>query len=252
MRPMSLVFAGMFSLGVAIGASQSHAGNGNMIYIKQESLAGSTAGNSLTIDQSTADNSLVHGPSAQLLERLGSVSANHPADEIISLSGNALGTTFGTQRGEGNQATLSITGTGGGELQLLQDSSSPDPAAPLSAGTPRGNQATITASGAALGGVIQLGENNTANLDLNGAGTTTGLISQSGSGLSASLSVGSGGSGQIVQIGNNSDTGDVTVTPNASLAYTQVGDNLGPAGPTAVQIISSTNSGNISITQTGF
>jgi hypothetical protein len=252
MRPMSLVFAGMFSLGVAISASQSHAGDGNMIYIKQESPAGSTAGNSLTIDQSEADNSLVHGPSAELLGLLGAVSTSQQGDDIVPFSGNLPGTTFGTQRGEGNQATLSITGSGGGELQLLQDSS-PNQAVLPPAGTTSGNQATITASGAALGGVIQLGESNTADLNLSGGvGTATGLISQRGNSLSANLSVGSGGRGQIVQIGNNSDTGAVTVPPNASLAYTQVGDNLAPVGPTAVQIISSTNSGNISITQTGF
>jgi hypothetical protein len=251
MRPMSLVFAGMFSLGVAIGASQSHAGDGNMIYIKQESPAGSTAGNSLTIDQSKADNSLVHGPSAELLELLGAISTTQQGDDIVTFSGNLPGTTFGTQRGEGNQATLSIKGDGG-ELQLLQDSS-PTQAVLPPAGTTSGNQATITASGAVLGGIIQLGESNTADLNLSGGvGPATGLISQNGSGLSANLAVGSGGSGQIVQIGNNSDTGDVTVPPNVSLTYTQVGDNLAPVGASAVQVISTTNSGNISITQTGF
>lgn len=251
MRSLSFVFVGMFSIGVAINPSPSHAGNGNMIYIKQESPAGPAAGNSLTIDQSAADNSLVHGPSTGLLERLQAVSPSQPADELIPLSGSAPGTNFGTQRGEGNQATLSIKGEGG-ELQLLQDSSSGQPILPP-AGTTSGNQAAIIASGAVLGGIIQLGESNTANLNLSdGVGTTTGLISQRGNRLSADLTVGSGGKGQVVQIGNNSDTGAVTVPPNASLTYTQIGDNLAPVGASAVQVISSTNPGNISITQTGF
>src|SRR5690606_3145587 len=99
-----------------------------------------------------------------------------------------------------------------------------------------------------------LGENNTANLNLNGgtSSITTGLISQSGSNLTADLTVENGGKGQVIQIGNDSNTGQVSVPAGTTLTYTQIGDNLVPVGQTAVQVISSTNAGNISITQTGF
>lgn len=253
MRSMSMVAAGVFSIGVAITGTPSHAGDGNMIYIKQESPAASTIGNSLSIDQSAASNSLVHGPSAELLEVLGTFSANDPqAEMLVPFSGNAAGATFGTQRGEGNQATLTIDGAGG-ELQLLQDTG-PDQQLLPAPGTTVGNQATITASGAVLGGVIQLGESNTANLNLTGGGLpgTTGLISQRGTNLTADLTVEGGGKGQVVQIGNNNNTGQVVVSDQTTLTYTQVGDNLTPVGQTGVQVISSTNPGNISITQTGF
>ena len=249
MRSMSMVAAGMFSLGVAVAGTPSHAGNGNMIYIKQESPAGSTAGNSLTINQSEANNSLVHGPNAELLNVLETFSANDPqADMLVPGSGSVAGSTPSTQRGEGNQATLTLIGDGG-ELQLLQDTSTGQVFLPSA-----GNHAVITARGAVLGGVIQLGENNTANLDLTGDSlpNTTGLISQRGTNLTADLKVERGGSGQIIQIGNHNNSGQVSVSPDTTLTYTQIGDNLVPVSQTSVQIISSTNSGNISITQTGF
>jgi len=246
MRPTRMTVAGMAALGAVVMAAPAHAGDNNQVYIKQESPAGSTDGNSLTIDQSQAFSSILTGPTDQLVDDARNATPGEYLNAVVPLDRAPMGNTA-LQRGEGNSATLTITGSGG-ELQILQDST---PGGVLFLGAGGGNTANATVNGNGLGAIIQVGQLNEANLTLNGDGSS-GLISQFGSNLEASLTVQAGGTGQIIQNGNNSNTGMVEVVTGATVTYTQIGNNLQPVGPTGVQVMSTINAGNISITQTGF
>ena len=211
------------------------AGDNNGAFLIQVSPEGSYQGNTLSIDQSGASDSLVRGIGSQLIGTLptlvlGAVAGSDP--------------TFATQRGEANHATIKMTGNGG-ELQVLQRNFVVAPFLPTQAGG--GNTASLTTTGDALGGLIQVGNGNTANMTLdNGA---TGLIAQWGTSLSATLDVASNGSGTVVQIGNNSSVGTVSVLSGNTVTYTQIGSNLAPG--VSPQIYS-TVPGSITITQTAF
>src|SRR5690606_31930882 len=144
-----------------------------------------------------------------------------------------------SQRGEGNEAKITMTGDGG-VLMLIQDTSPFQAMQPSGSGT--GNTATVTMNGASLGGVFQLGTDNAATLQLNEA---NGLITQFGSNLRADLAVtGPDSSGKIVQIGSR-NTADVAIQGGGTnVTYTQVGNGL--SSSQAMEVFS-TNSGNISI-----
>lgn len=239
-----LAAAGVLAFGLTIVGTPSYAGDNNLIHVKQESFGG--GGNSMMIDQSLANDSLVVGPSEALLEAIRSNQLQTDPN-ASQLRGFPAGESnpAALQRGDENTATLTMTGDGG-VLQLLQDNS---PGQPAAAGT-GGNTATITATGAGtLGAVIQLGNLNNAALNLNGD-SATGLIEQTGGGLTAELTVQPGGSGQIIQNGTNSDA-QLAVQSGSSATYTQNGNNLRSVG-TAGATVFSTNPGTISITQTGF
>lgn len=211
------------------------AGESNTVYIKQESPAGSLTGNSLIIDQSEAQNSLVLGPNVPSMLRF--------LDMDIQ-SGLQGAPRPASQRGEDNEAVITMRGDGG-VLQLLQDTSPFQPMQQAGSGT--GNRATVDMTGAALGAVVQLGTGNTANLVLNEA---NGLVGQFGSGLTATLNVtGPGSSGQIMQIGRGSDASVTIQGSGTNVTYTQIGNDL--TSSQGVEVFT-TNSGNISITQTGF
>jgi hypothetical protein len=235
MRASSLAVSVAATILTLLPASLSQAGDNNTVYIKQESPAGSLNGNSLTIDQSDATNSLLVGPSVSSLAGLLNVSL--PS----SLQG---GQNPASQRGEGNEAKITMTGDGGA-LMLVQDTSPFQAMQPAGSGT--GNTATAVLNGASLGAVIQLGTANTANLQLEQA---NGLITQLGSNLRADLAVtGPDSRGQIVQIGSR-NTADVEVQGSGTnVTYTQIGNDLTSS---QTMEVFSTNSGNISITQTGF
>lgn len=210
------------------------AGDNNDVFIRQLSPSGTLNGNTLSIDQSAANNSSVKGAGPGLfgglpLYLLGTVADNDPL--------------IATQRGEGNSAKLKLTGTGG-ELQLFQSS---DPSAPwVAGGAMANNVAEMTSAGASLGGIIQIGALNEAMLTLD---NSQGLISQLGFGLTAALNVAPSGKGTIVQVGSNSTTGTINVGIGTSLTYTQIGNNLTPSSAATVY---SSNPGNIIITQTSW
>lgn len=235
MRVSSLSVAAAV-VGVIAIAGGSQAGDGNVIHIRQESPAGSPVGNSLSIDQSGASNSLVAGPSLPaLLPYLGLT--------LDAAASSSLRPAF--QRGEGNEATVTMTGDGG-SLLLLQDTS---PGTPLQMpGSGTSNVAVVTTTGAALGAVIQMGTGNNAGLVLD---NSRGLIGQFGTNLRANLDVEAGGNGQIIQIGNRS-TAELSVPAGASATYVQMGNDLGTAGQTGVQVITTTNPGTITINQTAW
>lgn len=253
-------------LGFSFAAGVAYAGDNNTVHIRQESPIGSSNGNTLMLDQSKASNSAVLGPSQGLLDSLAGVQSGtwyfaegnwlykgeyDPESQDpnfdskgITLSSAKAGDNHALQRGEGNSATLKLEGYGG-ELQLLQDTgqSMAEPRNPASVV----NTASATLIGSSLGTIIQQGVENNATLTLTDA---TGLISQRGERLSATLTVGSGGSGQIVQVGDG-NSAELLVNSGASATYTQVGNNLEAIAPTAVEVFA-TNPGSITITQTGF
>ena len=136
-----------------------------------------------------------------------------------------------------------------GKLQLLQSS---NPLTPLVTGMSAGNNTTTaTANDGGVGTVIQVGVANTASLTVSG-NNAQGLISQFGTRLESTLTVGAGGTGTVTQIGSGSNTGPLVVAPGAVLNYTQIGNNLQPMGTTSAQVITASNPGAISITQTAW
>ncbi|MFI0848848.1 hypothetical protein [Mesorhizobium sp. IMUNJ 23232] len=220
---------------LVFGSFPVFAGDNNVLKIIQTSPPGALAGNSLSSDQSLANNSLVAGPTQQMIEDAldGTLAVGdlYRMDQATAPSA--------VQSGQRNTATLTIEGNGG-QLLLLQDNS---------AGGTSGNSAQLSAFGAdSLGAVLQIGDGNDASLTV-GAGAT-GLIVQNGSGNANSLTVGSGGSGEIIQNGNG-NTFPTSVAANTSVTITQNGNNLSPAGVTGMQVFS-TAPGTVAITQTSF
>lgn len=244
MRTILSGSAAALALGAVLAVAPSHAGDGNTIYIIQENPAGSASGNTLSVNQSQANDSFVLGPSDGLLQHLRTLDRNGIVDESVpdALVSTQISLTPALQRGSGNTATLTIDGNNA-EIQLLQDNQNylylADP----------GNAATVVTAGTnALGAIVQEGGSNNAILSL--GNNAQGLIGQFGTNLTANLTVPDSSSGQIVQVGNNSQA-MLSVNSGASVTYTQVGDNLGSVNPATVQVFT-TNPGNITITQTGF
>lgn len=235
MRSTLLGAAAAMALGAILAAGSSYAGDENTIHLKQESPLGSLHGNTLSVDQSTANRSAVGGPNLP-------VSMSPPELTLDMVAGGTPSAAL--QRGEGNVATLTMTGDGG-TLLLMQDTS-PGGALQMP-GSGTSNYAEVTTIGAALGAVVQMGTGNRAELDLD---NSRGLIGQFGTDLNAKLQVGSGGQGRIVQVGHNNRT-ELMVSAGADVTYSQIGNNLTTVNPAAVQVFA-TNPGNITITQTGF
>ena len=211
------------------------AGDNNEAYLIQLSPLGTIEGNTLSIDQEDASDSRVQGIGSQLI------------GEGPSWLFNAIiGTDplLATQRGEGNQATVGMNGTGG-QLQLLQTNFESSPWVPGEAGGY--NNAILNSLGDSLGAVVQIGESNMAELSLDAG--AQGLIAQWGTGLSATLNVASDGQGTIFQKGNGSSVGTVNVLSNNAVTWTQIGDGLTATSP---GLIFSTSPGAITITQIAF
>jgi hypothetical protein len=216
------------------GAFAAEAGDNNTILLIQQSPMGSTSGNTLSIDQSGANGSTVAG-----------VGRGNPLLRG-ALAAIGIDAEYAVQQGEDNVAKLTLTGTGG-DLRLLQSS---NPILPVGAGvTDPTNTATVVARDFANGAVAQIGLGNTATMTLDE--NANGLVTQLGSRLTATLTVGERGNAVITQIGNNSRTPSLEVLAGATLAYTQIGDNIAPPTATPVQVISA-SPGPVSITQTAW
>lgn len=188
-------------------ASAAWAGSGNTITVIQERTFG-TEGNTLTVDQSQADHSLVRG----LLDEAA------------------------RQKGNDNEATLTLEGYGG-VIQLLQDNS-------FTRGA--GNAAVVNAGANSIAAVAQIGSGNLATLDVSGT-LARGTVLQTGSGNNANLTVeGTGANGLIAQIGRNNVT--TLEVSGASVNYTVIGNNLSNAGGPQVY----SNGATVTITQTRY
>lgn len=229
-----------WSLGVlltaaALGFSASAiAGSGNTLRIIQESPNGGSAGNSLSVDQSEANNSLVLGPTAAMTSDLqgGTLTIRDLTPGTDSPDRSAI------QRGANNIATVMITGDTG-QLQLYQDNGE--------ATKSRGNIAKAVIDGG-LGAVLQFGDHNQATLDVDLGGA--GLIAQKGNNNWGKLAVGAAGTGALIQNGNGNSY-MLSVDPGTRTIVTQTGDGMTTPDNSVLRVYSS-NPGTIIINQTGF
>lgn len=201
-----MVFVAALPLAALPGAA---AAGENTIYVLQDS--GTGTGNTLIVDQSLANDSVVRGFGSPL----------SPA----------------TQSGDDNFADLSIEGTGG-VIQLLQDNAA--------VGLP-GNAATITVDGDALALVRQEGAGNLATVDVSGELAQGGVL-QAGSLNDARLTVaGSGATGSITQVGDNNETVLEVLGSGTVVDYTLNGSDLTNAQAGGLQVF--TNGAIVTITQ---
>lgn len=207
-RPFLKAGLGAYLLCLAGVAAQ--AGDGNQIYILQQSSLGHDAGNSLNVDQSAATGSTVAGA-------FGAEAATKPALQI----------------GVGNTGTIDISGANG-QVVFLQEGVS--------------NAATVNLSSAlGMAYLQQDGTANTASLTVDPLGLN-GAIQQIGSGNQADLTVGTGASGSLVQKGDNNQFGFAVSGAGTTASYTAIGNNMAPAG-TGPIVISNGGSVTITQTQ---
>jgi hypothetical protein len=200
------------------------AGDNNRADLLQ--LATGSTGNTLTIDQSQASNSLVAGDPLGQLSSPGLV----PAQQV----------------GDGNSATLTLSGDG--SRAALEQGLVTAPAFD--------NQAVAVIAGlAGFGAIQQLGSGNSASLSVtsqDGQSPAQGLIVQEGDRNTALLTVeGVNINGTLRQTGSdNANTLNVS-GQDSSVTFIQNGSNLvNPANVPGVSVF--TNAGNITITQTTF
>lgn len=221
-------------------AGAAAAGSGNNASVLQETPATATTGNSLSIDQTAADESIVAG-----VER---TEAN--PDDADSI--------FSSQGANGNEIEFLTPGT----PLITADTAG----AATQAGI--GNEATITTGG--LGtfvGLRQIGENNNAGITgdsgqvllfQNGNGNNGTLSTSDSAALASLLQEGNGNTATVIvsgtdsqgilaQIGDENAT-DLNVDTNgASVSFTVQGNNTSATLPASV--VSSAGGGQITIIQ---
>jgi hypothetical protein len=211
------------------------AGSGNTLYLLQENTYPGAAANNIDIDQSGG-----------AYTTIGS------------------GPTPAIQRGAGNQADLTLSGDCAlsfpdcGTVTLYQDNSSDtllqvSPAVTLP-GAPQGNVANVSVSGTGDASIVQVGDQNEADLALdNGHGS----ISQQGLSNIAKLEIQGNLTGSIAQTGN-ANVGDLLIygAPGSSVSLTQTGNNQsyvgGGSGNSVAPMTVFTTAGAVTISQTSF
>lgn len=209
----------LFLMGAPI---MSLAGDNNRVDLIQSATG--SMGNTLTIDQSNADNSLVAGDPLGL--------------------GGALDVAPAQQIGDDNTATLTLTGNGS-QVRLEQGQVG---------NLAIGNEATAVISGfAGLGTIQQLGTENSASLTVSSddaSAPSDGSIFQNGNRNRGTLTVeGTNVSGTLRQIGNDNVNNLSVSGLNSSVVFTQTGTGLVNSGNTpGVSVF--TNAGNVTINQT--
>lgn len=193
----------------SVSGTAVFAGDGNSVDLLQISTG--QTGNTLSIDQSDADNSV--------------------------LSGDRLSLTPARQIGDANTANLSIEGNGG---QIGFGQSGVANTADVSILGPN-----------ALGLVEQAGLSNTALLSVTSTDAqfpAEGLITQVGNRNDAALTVrGSNTSGALVQLGSGNTNALTVDGSNASVVFTQIGRNVTNGTGEGVSVFTN---GSVSITQT--
>jgi hypothetical protein len=171
---------------LTLGSGAAQAGDGNTLYLVQESSPWSTNGNTLQSDQSRATNSSIGW---RLL----------PA----------------TQNGSGNDAEIALVGNGG-QVGFWQDNRD-RLSNPLAY-----NSASISLTGDGLVTLVQLGGGNVADLTLDNGGR--GSITQSGLYNEAALVLHGGADGSITQLGDGNTTAlDVTAVGSGGAHVLQTG-----------------------------
>lgn len=202
------------------------AGDNNRVDLLQSATG--SIGNTLTIDQSNADNSLVAG-------------------DPLAIQG-ALGESPAQQIGDDNTATLTLEGDG--TRAFLEQGQIGNPAF--------GNEVSAFIAGlAGLGMIQQLGADNFASLTVTSESSTSpsdGAIFQDGNRNRGTLTVeGINVSGTLRQVGDDNVNNLSVSGQNSSVEFTQEGTgivNSGNSGSPGVSVY--TNAGNVSITQTNY
>ena len=198
-----LVLSGSITFG-----SLAIAGDENYVFIEQEAWSGGS-GNILFVDQSDAYGSSVAGDKNLLTPAL--------------------------QSGGGNEAYVTLTGTGG--LVLLEQESTG-----LGLGT---NTATLTGGAYAAITLVQSGINNSGSVIV-GPGGNTGALFQKGEGNDGEVSVeGTNSTGILLQDGNYNSHSLIVNGQDTTVQWNQVGNNVTGVSPAQVW----SNAGTISITQ---
>lgn len=195
---------------LCFGVAAAQAGDGNQIYILQQSPLGLDGGNTLNVDQTAARGSVVAGA-----------------------FNDAASITPALQSGIGNSGQIKISGEDG-QVVFLQEGI--------------GNAASVSLSSAlGMAFLQQDGVANIATLTVDPLGAS-GMIQQIGNGNLADLTVGAGAKGQLVQEGNNNQFGFTVSGAGTTASYTAVGNNMTPAG-TGPMVISNGGSVTITQTQ---
>lgn len=200
------------------------AGDNNRVDLIQSATG--SIGNTLSIDQSNADNSLVAG-------------------DPLGLQG-APGEAPAQQIGDDNTAALTLTGDG--TRVFLEQGQTGVPAL--------GNEASAVIAGfAGLGVIQQLGADNFASLTVTSDSSDSpsdGSILQEGNGNRGTLTVeGFNVSGTLRQIGNDNVNTLSVSGQNSSVEFTQQGSGLvNPGNVPGVSVF--TNAGSVTINQTNF
>jgi hypothetical protein len=238
------------SVVVITTAGATTAGSGNNASVLQETPVTATTGNSLRIDQTAADGSIVAG-----VELTG---ADLDSENVISGiqddNGDApdateffeLGTTMitsdmdggATQSGIGNAADITV-GENGKVVGLRQTQTGGNEIGEY-------NKAVITAnSGKVL--LLQDGDRNDATLSTSDSAALASLL-QDGDDNTASVNVsGTDSQGILAQIGDGNATDLNVDTAGASVSFTVQGNNTSATLPASV--VSSAGGGQITIIQ---
>lgn len=196
----------------AITASPSFAGNENKVDLLQVSTG--QFGNTLRIDQSNADRSVVAGDRLALTpaRQIGNANSGN-----LTISGEG-GTIALGQAGVGNDAVAIVTGLGG------------------------------------LGFIEQAGQGNKASLSVhsdNALFPSEGTIGQFGNRNNGTLTVsGTNVRGTLLQTGSNNSNNLSVSGQDSAVVFSQIGNNLTNSSGEGVSVF--TNAGNVSITQTNF
>lgn len=226
------------------------AGDNNSVELLQVSTGG--LGNTLMIDQSEANNSLVAGDPSGLSPALQYGTDNEAMLTLTDDGGTAVlrqGAVVGEQDALFEQFVGNLSEEAFERVPNLSERLQNAVVGPAT-----GNVAEALVSGqGGLGVIQQLGNGNTAELEvssLNADLPAEGRIGQFGSGNFANLSVEGGNvSGELVQIGSNNSNSLQVRGQDSSVSYTQIGSNNVNPDPSGVQVFTNQS---VSITTTSF
>lgn len=238
-RAVTMATAVLFASGCFVQAG--FAGQGNVLYLVQDTTSGSGNGQSFQSDQHLSINSSIGTPLRPATQSGGDNSASITIDSSCGLVSTSCGYAALTQSNDYQRALTASGNTGIG--RLLNGLSS----------TFGGNSATVSVTGQGTASASQYGFGNDASISATDASAS---ISQIGLGNSARLTVTPLGAGAppsyaLNQIGlNNSANLVVIATAGTSSSYTQIGAGLNNGTPAVPVQVQTTRS--VDITQTNF
>jgi len=233
-RVVAIAAAALLASGCFVQAG--FAGEGNVLYLVQDTSPGSTSGQSFQSDQHLSINSSIGTPLRPATQSGDDNSASITIDSSCTLVSNNCGHAALTQSNDYQNA---LADAGGGWMgRILNRLNSQF----------GGNSAVVSVTGGGTASVAQYGFGNDASVSATDASAS---INQIGLGNTASLSVTPLGSGApasfaLNQIGLNNTAGLVVLaTAGTSSSYTQVGANGTHGSPTDPVSITTTSSVNV-------